>query len=266
MSAILSTESLCVTLGGKSALDSVTLDLRPGGLIGLIGPNGAGKSTLLRAMARLTLPSRGIIRLDGRDIAEMDQGELARSIAYLPQGHVVYWSLTVEEVVGLARLPHRGRFASASAEDRRAIHDAMDKADILPFAQRSITSLSGGERSRVMLARALAVEARVLLVDEPVASLDPYHQLHVMTLLRDMARAGSLILVVLHELALAARFCDRLILLDHGKLAASGDCESVLSHHNLARVYGIQGLHGHQDDEAFVLAWRRLEAGDDPRA
>jgi len=265
MTAILSTESLSVALGGKPILDDVKLDLQPGGLIGLIGPDGAGKSVLLRAMARLIAPSHGVIRFDGRDTAGMDQGELARNIAYLPQGHVVYWSLTVDEVVGLARLPHRGRFVSASVEDRRAIRDAMAKADILPFAHRSITSLSGGERSRVVLARALAVEAPVLLVDGPVASLDPYHQLQVMTLLRDMARAGTLILVVLHELALAARFCDRLILLDNGKLAASGDSESVLSHHNLARVYGVHGLHGRQDEESFVLAWRRLEAGDDPQ-
>ena len=194
----------------------------------------------------------------------MDQGELARRPSpILPQGQAVYWSLTVEDVVGLGRLPHRGRFISASAKDRRAIRDAMEKADILPFADRPIATLSGGERSRVMLARALAVEAPVLLVDEPVASLDPYHQLHAMSLLRDSARAGCLIVVVLHELSLATRFCDRLILLDHGKLAASGDCDNVLSHQNLARVYDIRGLHGRQDDEAFVLAWRRLDGGDD---
>jgi iron complex transport system ATP-binding protein len=261
MSTILSTENLSVALGGKTVLDDVTLDLQPGGLIGLVGPNGAGKSTMLRAMARLTPPSHGVIRLDGRDIAGMEQAELARGIAYLPQGHVVHWSLSVDEVVGLARLPHRGRFASISAADRRAIQDAMKRADILSFAGRSVESLSGGERSRVMLARALAVEAPVLLVDEPVTSLDPYHQLHVMTLLRDMARTGSLILVVLHELPLAARFCSRLILLDRGKIAASGDPESVLSQQNLARVYGVHGLHGREDDESFVLAWRRLESG-----
>ena len=183
----------------------------------------------------------------------MDQGELARSIAYLPQGHVVYWSLTVDEVVGLGRLAYRGRFASASAQYRRATQDAMGKADILSFADRSIASLSGGERSRVMLARELAVEAPALLADEPVASLDPYHRLHAMALLRDMARAGTLVLVVLHELPLAVRFCDRLILLDRGKFAASGDSESVLLPHNLARFYGVHGPHGRQDEEACVL-------------
>ena len=263
MTTTIDIAGLTVSLGGNRVLDDTRLTLQPGGLIGLIGPNGAGKSTLLRALARLIVPQQGAIRMNGRDLVMLPRAEIARAIAYLPQGHELHWPLSVKELVALGRLPHMGRFAAASAQDRRAIRDAMISAEILSFADRPISSLSGGEISRAMLARALAVEAPVLLVDEPVASLDPYHQLHVMTLLRDMARAGTLVLVVLHDLALATRFCDRLILLHQGKVVASGDGESVLSNANLAHAYQVHGLHGRQDDESFVLAWRMLKAGDD---
>jgi iron complex transport system ATP-binding protein len=262
MSTTLEISGLRVSLGGKRVLDDVGLTLQSGGLIGLIGPNGAGKTTLLRALAQLIVPEQGVIRLDGRDVTALSRAELARSIAYLPQGHELHWPLSVNELVALGRLPHMGRFAAASAQDRRAIQQAMISAEIFSFADRPVSSLSGGERSRAMLARALAVESPVLLVDEPVASLDPYHQLHVMALLRDMARAGRLILVVLHDLALAARFCERLILLHQGKVSAAGDGEEVLSPANLARAYQVHGLHGREDGEAFVLAWRRLGSGD----
>ena len=254
----LATENLRVSLGGRVVLDGISADFSSRGLIGLIGPNGAGKSTLARTLARLLTPDSGRVLLDGADIATLDRRDLARRVAYLPQGHALHWPLNAGEVVALGRLPHLGRLSPASSDDDAAITRAMEKADVLPFAHRVVTTLSGGERARIMLARALAVEAPVLLADEPVASLDPYHQLHVMELLRDQARAGSLIVAVLHDLHLATRFCDRLILLNEGRLAAQGTPAEVLSNENLRIAYGVDAVRGREADEDFVLAWRRL--------
>ncbi|MEI9997547.1 MAG: ABC transporter ATP-binding protein [Rhizomicrobium sp.] len=254
----LKVDDLKVCLGGKTILDGIKLDLSSGGLVGLIGPNGAGKSTLVRTLACLIAPERGTIALDGVDIATIDRRTLARKVAYLPQGHTLHWPLRADHVVALGRLPHLSRFASASEDDARAVASAMRRADVAPFADRIVTTLSGGERARIMIARALAVEAPVLLADEPVASLDPYHQLHVMELLRDLARDGKLVIAVLHDLLLAARFCDMLVMLNGGRLVAEGDAATVLSPANLDRTYGVEGVYGREQDEQFVLAWRRL--------
>ncbi len=251
-------DDLKVSLGGRTILDDITLRLSSGGLIGLIGPNGAGKSTLVRTLACLIAPARGTVSLDGADIRTIDRRKLARTVAYLPQGHTLHWPLRADHVVALGRLPHLSRFASTSADDERAVADAMRRADVAPFAERIVTTLSGGERARIMIARALAVEAPVLLADEPVASLDPYHQLHVMELLRDLARDGKLVVAVLHDLLLAARFCDTLVMLNGGRLVAQGDVATVLSPANLDRTYGVEGVYGREQDEHFVLAWRRL--------
>ena len=246
---------LHVSLGGKPVLRGVTLDLAPGALTGLVGPNGAGKSTLLKAMAGLVAPARGRVSLDGEDIAHMPPRPRARRIAYLPQGHALHWPLSARDVVALGRLPHGG------AQNDAAVTRAMQRTGAAAFAARSIATLSGGEQSRVMLARALAVEAPVLLADEPVASLDPYHQLFVMALLRELAREGQLIVAVLHDLALAARFCGRLVLMQEGRMIAAGAPDTVLTGDNLARAYGVEALHGSHRDEAFVLAWRRIADG-----
>ncbi|HEX4303368.1 MAG TPA: ABC transporter ATP-binding protein [Rhizomicrobium sp.] len=255
---VLEIDKLQVALGGNVVLRDVSATFASGGLIGLIGPNGAGKSTLVRAMARLIESQAGTIALDGQDIHALSRRELARRMAYLPQGHGLHWPLRADHVIALGRLPHQTRLSSMSAADHDAIARAMEKADVVPFAQRVVTTLSGGERARVMLARALAVEAPVLLADEPVTSLDPYHQLHVMELLRDLAREGRLVIAVLHDLPLAARFCDRLVMLNDGEIVAQGAAGEVLSEENLERTYNVEGVFGNEGGEQFVLAWRRL--------
>ena len=255
---VLDISGLDVALGGRTILSDISVKMNAGGLIGLIGPNGAGKSTLVRAIARLIEVERGVVAINGRDIASYSRRALARQMAYLPQGHAVHWPLDVTQLVGLGRLPHLTRFSDVSKEDEEAISRALDKADASAFAGRVATTLSGGERARVMLARALAVEAPILLADEPVASLDPFHQLRVMELLREIAQEGKLVIAVLHDLALAARFCARLILLNEGRVVADGTPETVLARDHLHLAYSVEGLYGAEGAERYVLPWRRL--------
>ncbi|WP_300114791.1 ABC transporter ATP-binding protein [Sphingobium sp.] len=227
-----------VTLGRRTVLRDIDASLTAGMLVGVVGPNGAGKSTLARAIMAL-VPSRGEIALDGRTVSTLRRPDLARQIAYLPQGQTLHWPLTVERLVGLGRLPHLGPMSRLGDADAAAIETAMLRADVADLRHRVATQLSGGERARVMLARALAVEAPALIADEPLASLDPGHQIDVMDLLRDQARQGALVIAVLHDLTMAARYCDRLILIDEGSLIADGSPQQVLTPDHLAMVYGI---------------------------
>ena len=232
-------QSLSVRLGRRRVLTSVDAALRPGQLTGIIGPNGAGKSTLVRAMLGLAEIDGGSILIDGRDLTRIPPSVLARSIAYLPQGQTLHWPLSVERLVALGRLPHLGPLSRPGPEDREIVTQALARADVAHLAGRVATELSGGERARVLLARALAVGASGLVVDEPLASLDPGHQIDVMTLLRREADAGGMVAAVLHDLGMAARYCDRLLLIDGGRLVADGPPTDVLTAARLAAVYGV---------------------------
>ncbi|MDV3458957.1 ABC transporter ATP-binding protein [Sphingomonas sp. HF-S4] len=231
-------ETVGVKLGRRIVVRDASAAFAPGTLTGVVGPNGAGKSTLARAMLAL-VPHSGRILLDEADIASLSRAALARRVAYLPQGQTLHWPLDVERLVGLGRLPHLGPMSRIGAEDAAAIERAMERADVLGLRDRIATELSGGERARVLLARALAVQAPALIADEPLASLDPGHQLDVMELLRDEARAGALVIAVLHDLTMAARYCDRLVLVDTGTIVADGTPAEVLTPANLRTVYGI---------------------------
>lgn len=235
----LTTQALSVSLGTRTVVDDITLSIEPGRLIGIIGPNGAGKSTLVRALLGL-LPYRGNIALDGAEITGLTRAQIARELAYLPQGQILHWPLSVERLVGLGRLPHLAPMSRISMADQAIIDRAMARADIGHLRDRIATELSGGERARVLLARALAVEARGLIADEPLASLDPGHQIDVMELLRSEAAAGALVVAVLHDLTMAARYCDWLLLMDRGRLVAQGAPLEVLNEANLRSVYGVQ--------------------------
>jgi iron complex transport system ATP-binding protein len=225
---------------GRAIVDGASLAVAPGELVGLIGPNGAGKSTLLRAMLGLTPRASGSVTLDSADFAAMPARERARAIAFLPQDRRVEWRLTAHDVVMLGRYPHQAGFGGATVADREAVARAVAAVEGEHLLDRPIAVLSGGERTRILLARALAVEAPILLADEPIAALDPYHQLHVMEILQARARSGAGVLAVIHDLALAARFMDRLILMDTGRVAAEGVPASVLTPQNLAATYRIR--------------------------
>ena len=227
-----------VTLGRRAVVRDVSATFRAGTLTAIVGPNGAGKSTLARAMLAL-VPATGTVRVDGIDAAAMSRADLARRVAYVPQGQLLHWPLTVERLVGLGRLPHLAPMSRISADDTAAIERAMDRADVLDLRDRIATELSGGERARVLFARALAIEAPALIADEPLASLDPGHQIDVMDMLRVEAAGGALVIAVLHDLTLAARYCDRLLLINEGRTVADGTPAEVLTTERLRAVYGI---------------------------
>jgi iron complex transport system ATP-binding protein len=232
-------ENLRVRLGRREVLRGLSATLRPGALVGVIGPNGAGKSTLVRAMLGLVPAAGGTVSVDGEPLSTLQPRDLARRIAYLPQGQTLHWPLTVERLVALGRLPHLGPMSRISAADERAVQEAMARADVTDLAGRVATELSGGERARAMLARALAVCAPALVVDEPLASLDPGHQIDVMDLLAREAHDGKLVVAVLHDLTMAARYCDRLLLVNGGELVADGTPQEVLTAERLRAVYGV---------------------------
>jgi len=236
----LDARNIVVHASGKPIVNTASLSVASGELVGLIGPNGAGKSTLLKAMLGLRPKTSGDVLLDGADFLAQPAHQRARTVAYLPQDRRVEWRLPAADIVMLGRYPHRARFGAPTPEDRAAVARALDSVDGRAFVDRPIAVLSGGERTRILLARALAVEAPILLADEPIAALDPYHQLHVMEILRARAQAGAAVLAVIHDLALAARFMDRLVLMHDGAIAAEGRPTDVLTSANLARIYRIQ--------------------------
>ena len=247
-----------VCLGGRYLARDLSLRVAEGELVGFIGPNGAGKSTLVKAIAQL-LPHEGEIRLGGRPLSRVPARERATLLAYLGQDDRVQWPISVADLVALGRHPYRGgwwRGAGApSAADRRAIESAMRATDVWEMRDRSIDTLSGGERARARLARALAVEAPLLLADEPVAALDPRHQLEVMALLRAHCRRGASAIVVLHDLTLASRFCDRLLLLHQGRSVAFGSADEVLTDAHLRLAYGIRAVMGEHRGQVYVVPW-----------
>ncbi len=253
----LTISALEVELGSRKVLHGVDATITPGTLVGIIGPNGAGKSTLARAMTGLIKPTAGQVRLDDTPVLELSRATLARRIAYLPQGQTVHWPLTVERLVSLGRLPHLAPFSRIGAADQAEIERAMQRAEVMPLRDRPVTELSGGERARALIARALAVVAPALIADEPLAALDPGHQLQLMELLKAEAAAGTLVIAVLHDLAMAARFCDRLILIHQGRLIADGAPAAVLTPEHLRNCYDIRAWIGTVEGQEVVLPLAR---------
>jgi iron complex transport system ATP-binding protein len=235
-------EQLSLVRGGRQVLTEISAALHQGEVTAILGPNGAGKSSFVACLAGL-LP--GPVSLDGQALSAMDPRARAQSIGLLPQGGDVYWDLTVEALVGLGRLPHQGRWASPTAADRAAIAAALMATDCMAFKERKVLSLSGGERARVLLARVLAGEPTWLLADEPLANLDPRHQLDVLAVLKAAAQAGRGVVVVLHDLALAYRWADRVLLLSEGRLVADGPPAQVLTEARIAEVYGVRAHISH---------------------
>jgi iron complex transport system ATP-binding protein len=250
-------DNVAVDLGKRRILSGVTLKCAPGELIAVMGPNGSGKSTLMRASAGLVESAEGTITLLDKPLPNWRREDLGRTVGYLPQGGQVHWPLTVRALVSLGRLPHVHRFARVSAKDEAAIEHAMKTCDVAHLAERPVTALSGGERARALLARALAGETKILLADEPFAQLDPSHQLHAMEVLQQQAKSGALVVVVLHDLSIAARHCTRVVLLSEGRIAGDGSPTEVLSSENLRKTFGVDAFIGEHAGGPVILPLRR---------
>ena len=235
----LDARDLSVSLGDRAVLRAVSFSVVEGERIGLVGPNGAGKTTLLRAVAGL-LPHGGALALRGRGVRSWPARERAREVALVRQQADLAVDFTVAEVVGLGRAPHLGWLAALGADDRRRVADALDAVDLAGFADRVVPQLSGGEQQRVFLAQALAQDARLLLLDEPTAHLDVRHQLDLLARVRALADAGRTVVAAVHDLELAARFADRLWVLDRGRLVADGPPADVLRPALLRDVFGVE--------------------------
>ncbi len=256
---LLQGKSVCIALGGRLVLNQIDFEIRAGEMLGLIGPNGAGKTTLLRLLAGLLSPDTGRLMLDGIAYSKLSPEARARKIAYLAQHGTAHWPMSVERIVALGRLPHLSSWQGPDRRDDKIIQQVMKQTDIAHLQQRSFSALSGGEQARVLLARALAAEPEILLVDEPVAALDPAHQLEVMSLLRSYCDQGGAVVVILHDLQLASHFCHRLQLLFNQTTLATGPVEEVLAPAYIEAAFGITIIPGsEQAADAFSLTWKRL--------
>ena len=223
--------------GGRRILDSIAVQFASGSVTAVLGPNGAGKSTLLGCMVGLLRPSHGAVALDETPLVSLAADERARRIAFLPQIAEISWPVDVATLVALGRIPFRHR--ASDAENEAAVRRAMQATRTTQWSQRTVTSLSGGERARVLLARVLAGESDWILADEPFVGLDPAHQFEAADLLRSLATQGHGVVLTIHDLALAARIADRVVVLHHGRIVADGTPEAALTPPTLREVYGI---------------------------
>jgi iron complex transport system ATP-binding protein len=262
--AAVEAQELRCRYGAVEALRGVSLSVAAGEFVGVLGPNGSGKSTLVKALSRVLRPASGRVLLDGADVWRLGPRAVARKVAVVPQDAPAPFDFTALEVVLMGRSPHLSRLAAEGVEDLRIAREAMERTDTWAFAGRPITQLSGGERQRVTLARALAQEPRLLLLDEPTSHLDLGYQMETLERLAALnAESGTTLLAVLHDLNLAAAFCARVVLLSEGRIVADGSPDAVLTQERLRDVYRVEVLvlpdpvHGrpHVYPKRGVIGW-----------
>lgn len=253
--------------GGVRALHEVSIELRAGELLAVLGSNGAGKSTLLRLMSGALAATAGDIELFGRDIQRLNRREIARSLAVVPQSEPVAFAFSVREVVRMGRAPHLSGWLRPSPEDERLVDDVLDRCDLVALQHRPASALSGGERKRVSIARALAQRPRVLLLDEPGAFLDVRHALALYDLLaEEIARSNLACMVVMHDLNIAAQYASRVALMKDGSLIACGSIEEVMTYANLQATFGADLYVGVNEltGARFFLPMRGTPSAGDP--
>ena len=240
---VLRTEGLSYGIEGRHLVDSVDIEAGPGETVGLVGPNGSGKTTLLRCVYGTLTPTHGRALLDGEDLHAMGAKNRAKRLATVPQDGQAVFELTVREVVAMGRSPHKKFWEADTAADAALVREALERVGIADLTERAFPSLSGGERQRALVARALVQQPALVVLDEPTNHLDIRYQLEVLSLVRDL---GTTNLLALHDLNLAAYYCDRIYVLDTGRIVASGTPEEVLTPDLLKRVYGVNaevGVH-----------------------
>lgn len=236
-------ESLRLGYDGRIVVDGLDLDVPDGRITAIVGPNGSGKSTLLRGLARLIAPGAGRVTLDGRDVRSYGAREFARRVAVLPQQPVAPDGVLVSELVARGRHPHRGWFGGRSSDDDRIVAEALAATGTADLADRAVSELSGGQRQRVWIAMVLAQRTRILLLDEPTSFLDAAHQLELLDLLTESNRQhGTTVVMVLHELNLAARYADHLVVVDDGRVRAAGQPAEVMTADIVEAAFGLECL------------------------
>ncbi len=254
---LIETNNITLEINNNSILKDISLSFDKGEIVGLIGPNGAGKTSLLKILANIQPEYHGSYLYEGNAINSYSAKELAKSFGYLAQDATAHWPLKVQKLIELGRLPFQGMVSNLNQEDIQAVEFAAKQTEVEHLLDRVVTSLSGGERTRVFLARLFAAKPQVIFVDEPIAALDPYHQLQIMEILQNHARNGGTVIIVLHDLNLATRFCDRLVLLDKGQVAGAGSINELLKDNLLEDIYNIN-LKMFCDGDAFAITpWAR---------
>ena len=244
-------DTVSLTLRGRPVLQSVSGHLQKAKVTAILGANGAGKSSLLACLAGLRQPDSGMIMLGDRPLSGLSDQDRARRIGLLPQQADIHWEINVRALVALGRLPHQGRWTKTVADDA-AIEKAMLKTDCAQFANRKALRLSGGEQARVLLARVLAGEPEWVLADEPLANLDPAHQMDAIACLKNVATNGAGVVLVLHDLTQAARIADHIIIMKQGRIQASGPCAEVLTQEQMAAAFGV-AVHITRDDSGAPI-------------
>lgn len=237
---MIAVEDVRVALEGESIVEEVSFDVPEGSLVGLVGPNGAGKTTLVKAINGLLAPDSGTVRIDGDRVSDLSARAVSRRVATVPQDTSLGFDFPVRDVVAMGRTPHRSRFERESDRDREAVERALRRTQLGELADRPIGSVSGGERQRVVLARALCQSSPNLLLDEPTASLDVGHGVRILELVCDLVSEGRTALAAIHDLDLAARFCDELVLLSGGSILSSGTPEAVLTESNVEEAFDVR--------------------------
>ncbi len=241
-SPIVDVEDVSVTLGSVQALEAVSVDVKRGEFMGVIGPNGAGKTTLLRTISGVLEPTSGSVLVDGHDVTTLPSKASSRLVAVVPQQTSLQFDFDVREVVEMGRTPYRRRIQLEAADDGAIVDRALSRTQVAKFADRDIGEVSGGERQRVLLARALAQDTPVMLLDEPTASLDINHQIRTLELVKGLVEEGKTVMAPIHDLNLAAHYCDRLLLLSAGKRTALGPPNEVLTESNLESAFGTDAV------------------------
>ncbi|MBL6945599.1 MAG: ABC transporter ATP-binding protein [Rhodospirillales bacterium] len=239
----LEARNISVSFDTNHVLRNVSFSVERGTVVGLVGANGSGKSSLLRAVLGILPSPTGEVLVDGKIVKDMTPRQRANHISYAPQGAEMHWMLPVERLVAIGRTPHMAPWSSLSDKDLGVIEHALRVTDMLELRHRIASTLSGGEKARALLARTIAVNAPYLLADEPVAALDPYHQLQVLDILSDMAKHDHGIVIVLHDLALAQRYCDKIFLLHDSAVLAEGSPDQVFTDERLETAYRVKMAH-----------------------
>lgn len=222
----------------KKILDDISLDVSQGDVLGILGINGAGKTTFIKCINNIFSPDFGTVKVNGKDISSMTPKEIAQLIAYVPQYNGTFFNINVLDTVMMGRLPYAGR--SYSKKDREIVYNILEKMNLEKFAFRSISEMSGGERQRVFIARALAQQPKIIILDEPTSSLDLHNQLFILKIIEDLAKRDNLtIIMIIHDLNLASMFCSKLVMLKEGKIFAQGNSVDVLTEENISKVYKV---------------------------